>query len=369
MTKRHAPILYAMPASPLRAVVIGCGHVAKAYGDQIATYDSLTIVGAYDLDAARAKEFTDKYGGKVYESLEAIADDPDIDLVVNLTIHHAHHAVISQMLNAGKPVHTEKPLALTYAEAKELVELADAKGVRLSSAPITYMGEAQQLAWKLIRDGVTGKLRLIYSEVNHGRIESWHPNPVPFYDVGIMFDVGVYPLTMVTALLGPAKSVKCSGKIIYPDRKTQDGTPFTPGAEDFMVAIIEFGGGETLRLTANFYVKNSMQGSSMEFHGDAGSVYLGSFQGFGSPVKSAKFGDKDWTDHDHLKEPFQGIEFGRGVQDLAESILADKPHRASGAQAAHVVEIIEGMFTSMREDRTVELTGTFPKPAPMDWAM
>ncbi len=358
-----------MPQSPLRAAIVGCGNIARSYGDQIATYDCLEIIGAYDLDNARAEDFVSKYGGKVYADLEAVAADPDVDLVVNLTIHHAHYAIIKQMLNAGKPVHTEKPLALTFKEARELADLSESTGVRLSSAPITYMGDAQQTAWKLIREGKCGKLRLVYAEVNHGRIESWHPNPGPFYDVGVMFDVGVYPLTLVTTILGPVRTVRCTGRVIYPDRKTQDGTPFTPGAPEFMVAVLEFAGGEIMRLTANFYVTNSKQGGALEFHGDDGTVYLGSFQGFGAPVEFGKVGEKGFQPVEHLREPFKGIEFGRGVKDLAEAILENRPHRASGAQAAHVVEIIEAMFTSMQTDRPVKVSGEFPQPTPMEWAL
>ena len=119
-------------------------------------------MGATDIDITRAQALVDQYGGRVYANLEEVLADPNVDLIINLTIHHAHPAVITQCLNAGKHVHSEKPLALTYAEAKALVELAEEKGLRLSCSPITFMGEAQQTTWKAIRDNLLGTVRVVY---------------------------------------------------------------------------------------------------------------------------------------------------------------------------------------------------------------
>ncbi len=112
---------------------------------------------------------------------EAILADDAVDLVINLTIHNAHVEVIAQCLNAGKHVYSEKPIALTSEEAWKLVALAEEKGRCFGCAPITMLGEAQQTAWKAIRDGLLGTVRVAYVEVNWGRIEAWHPAPVPFY--------------------------------------------------------------------------------------------------------------------------------------------------------------------------------------------
>jgi predicted dehydrogenase len=152
----------------------------------------------------------------VYPSLEAILADEEVDLVINLTIHSAHVEVITTCLHVGKHVYSEKPMTLTSEEAWKLVALAEEKGCRLGSAPITILGEGQQTAWKVIRDGLLGTVRAAYAEVNWGRIESWHPTPGPFYEVGLLFDVAVYPLTLLTTIFGPARSVTAFGKVLYP---------------------------------------------------------------------------------------------------------------------------------------------------------
>jgi len=125
-----------------------------------------------------------------------------------------------------------RELASSYAEARSLVELAEAHGVRLSCSPVTFMGDAQEEAWRLAAAGAIGTVRVAYAEVNWSRIETWHPRPEPFYRIGPLADVGVYPLTILTAMFGPARRVSAFGRIVLPDRVTLDGTPFTVGAPE-----------------------------------------------------------------------------------------------------------------------------------------
>lgn len=355
-----------MSASPLRVGIVGCGNIAGPYAKTMRPYSQIEFAGATDVLPGRAEEFVSVHGGRAYASLDEMLADPAIDLIVNLTIHHAHPAVIAQCLAAGKHVHSEKPLALTYAEAKVLVEQADAAGLRLSCSPITFMGEAQQTAWKTIRDGALGQVRVVYCEVNWGRIESWHPNPGPFYEVGALFDVGVYPLTLVTTFFGPARRVLAYGAVLYPDRVTKEGIPFHIDTPDWVLAAVELANGTVVRLTTNFYVGHHGKQKGLEFHGDLGSLYLGSFQDFHAPVEVAEYG-KAYAPVPYVREPFQGIEWGRAVVEIAEAMAENRPQRATGAQAAHVVEILCAIQTSYTAGRAVEVTSSFTPPTPMPW--
>ncbi|HMO59812.1 MAG TPA: Gfo/Idh/MocA family oxidoreductase [Roseiflexaceae bacterium] len=351
----------------LTVAIVGCGNISGPYAETLKPYEHIHLRGAADVDPERARQFVAKHGGIAYASLDEVLADEAVDLVINLTIHHAHPEVITRCLNAGKHVHSEKPLAMTNAEAQALVKLAEARGLRLSCAPITYMGEAQQTTWKLIRDGRLGDVRVVYAEVNWGRIESWHPNPGPFYDVGALFDVGVYPLTLVTTMFGPARRATAFGKVLYPDRVTQEGTPFHITTPDFVVAAVELANGTVVRLTTNFYVNFFSRQRGLEFHGDRGSVYLGSFQDFDTSVEFAEFG-KEYTPVEHVRPAYPGTEWSRAVVEMAEAIGAGRPQRATGAQAAHVVEICCAISESLQNGRPVEITSSFPQPDPMDWA-
>jgi predicted dehydrogenase len=357
----------AMTNPPLRIVIVGCGNIAEPYAKNLVGFPQLELIGYSDLDPARAEALAAKYGGHVYASLEALLADPGIDLVLNLTIHHAHFAVNRQCLEAGKHVVSEKPLALRADEARELVDLAEARGLRLGGTPYTFLGEGQQTALRLLREGRIGKVRLAYAEVNWGRIERWHPAPQPFYDVGPLFDVGVYPLMLLTAAFGPAHSVQAYGRVIMPERVTKAGDPFTVATPDFAVTLIEFGNGVLARLTTNFYVLNAASQRGIEIHGDEGSLKLDSWFDFNTPVRLAAFG-QPYAEVAPLREPFPGVQWGRNVAELADAIREGRPHRASGAHAAHVVEILQAAAASMQSHTPVQLDSSFPVPEPMEWA-
>jgi predicted dehydrogenase len=352
----------------LNVAIIGCGNIAPRYAATLAPYSQIEIVGATDIDPDRAQKFVATFGGTAYPSLEELLADDAVDVVVNLTIHHAHSAVITQCLKAGKHVHSEKPLAMTYDEAKALVQLAEQKGLRLSCAPITYMGEAQQTAWKVIREGRLGTVRVVYAEVNWGRIESWHPAPSAFYAVGPLFDVGVYPLTILTSIFGPARQAVGYGRVLHPDRVTNEGKSFHIDTPDFVVAIVELTNGTLVRLTTNFYVGHHSKQKGIEFHGDQGSLYIDSFQNFHAAVEFAEY-NKRYEPVPYVKEPYQGIEWGRALVEMADAIKEGRPQRATGAQAAHVVEILCAITTSLQQGGPVKITSSFTPPEPMEWAL
>jgi predicted dehydrogenase len=368
----HKGVITSMPIKKLGIAILGCGNIAEPYAETIAAYPEVELVGMADLDSGRAKELAAKFGGQAYPSMEAMLADGAVELVVNLTIHHAHAETTTRCLQAGKHVHSEKPLALSYAEARNLVELAQQKGLRLGCSPFTIMGEAQQTAWKIIRERRLGVIRVIYAEVNWGRIESWHPAPGPFYQVGALYDVGVYPLTLITTIFGPAQRVYAYGQVVHPDRITKDGTPFHIDTPDFAVAVVELAGGPVIRLTTNFYVsRRSSKQDGVEFHGDLGSLYLQSWHDFDTTVEYAEHG-QPLQPVQLVREVYRGrrrVEWGRAVRDMAQAIAQNRPHRATGEQAAHIVEILEAITRSMQTGQPVTVHSSFAPSTPMEWAV
>ena len=354
-----------MNKKTVRVGIVGSGNIANVYAKNIARYPHCALAGFQDIDPARAEKLAKEYGVKAYKTIEEVVADPDVDMVVNLTFQTAHAAVARQCLEAGKHVFTEKPLALTYKEARELVELADKRGLRVSSAPITYMGEAQAAAWRTLREDKIGAVRMVYCEVNCGRLEKWHPNPGPFFDVGPVWDVGVYPLTLLTAFFGPAKKVSAFARKIFPERVSKEGKALAVKAPDFYVAFVEFANGACARYTINFCF-NSRQGVGLEFFGDNGILTLDNFQDFRTKVE-LKVTDKEPQIVDTgvpvRMTPTYG-RAGRGVDEMAKAILEGRPQMASGAHAAHVTEIMEAIDKS--NGQAIEIKSTFPALTPAD---
>ena len=361
------------PASPLphplRVGIVGCGNIAGPYAKSLADHDDVELVAATDVDPARAVAFAAEHGCRAHESLDALLADPAIELVINLTVHHAHYAVSKGALEAGKHVYSEKPMALEAHEARELVDLARRQGVRLACAPATFLGEAQQTAGAIIRSGELGTVRVVYADVNWGRIEAWHPAPIPFYDVGVLVDVGVYPLTIATAFLGPAVAIEARGWDLLPDRVTTSGESYRIGSPDLIIAAVELAGGAVIRLTGSFYVGRPIrEPGRLEFHGDNASLALSSFQDFDATVERGPVGEA-WAPEPYVREPYHGIAWGRGVADLARAIAEDRPQRVTGEHAAHVVDILSAARRSMRERTRVTIDSRFEPPALMDWAV
>jgi len=353
----------------LRVGIVGCGNIAGPYAKSIAAHDEVTLVAAADVDRARAAAFAVEHGVRAHETLEALLADPEVELIVNLTVHHAHFAVTRQAIEAGRHVYSEKPLALEADEAHQLVALARRQGVRLACAPSTFLGEAQQTVGTIIRGGELGTVRAVYADVNWGRIETWHPAPIPFYDVGVLVDVGVYPLTIATAFLGPALAIEARGWELMPDRVTTGGERYHIGSPDLIIAAVELAGGTVMRLTGSFYVGRPIrEPGRLEFHGDLASLALSSFQDFDAAIERGAVGGA-FEPAPYVREPYRGIDWGRGVADLARAITEDRPQRVTGEQAAHVVDILSAARQSMRDHRRIEIESTFEPPDLMDWAL
>ncbi|MEK7767707.1 MAG: Gfo/Idh/MocA family oxidoreductase [bacterium] len=363
-----------MAGAKLKLGVIGCGNIAGPYARSFKVYpDVLELVAAADMLPGRADAFVKEHGGRACKTIDELIADPAVNTVVNLTPFSEHYGVSKKAILAGKHVFSEKPLGVAYAEAQEIVKLAKEKGVRVACAPITFMGEAQQTAAKLIRAGKLGTVRVIYAEVNHGRIEHWHPAPELFFKAGPMYDVGVYPTALTTAFFGPVRKVSMYGKVLLGDRKNKDGKPFPVPTPDYFAGTFELESGVLLRLTANFYIQssNTRQGEGMEFHGDQGDLHMENWFGFASPLSFAEH-DKKFAPVEPVRKPAyaDAVEWSRVLKEMSDAIGENRPHRASAEHAAHVVEVICAVTKSAAQGGApVAVTSSFDPPAPMPWAV
>jgi predicted dehydrogenase len=350
----------------LRLALVGCGDISRRYAERIVATDGLVLAGATDVLPGRADAIVGELGGTAYPSLDALLSDDAVDAVVNLTGAQTHAPVTTAALEAGKHVHTEKPLALTHDDATALVDLASARGLVLSAAPATLLGEAQQTAWKLVREGALGRVRVAYAEANWGRIESWHPSPLTLHSVGALVDVGVYPLTVLTAMFGPARRVVAYGTTVAPDRVARDGSSFRLETPDLVVAVLELADGVVARLTASFWVRPGKQ-RGIELHGDDGSLFLASWGEFDSRLRFAPDGEH-YEPVPLVREPYAGIDWARALVELRDAVRHGRRPRASGEHAAHVVEIVCAIDASRVAGAPVDVHSDFERPEPMEWA-
>jgi len=351
----------------VKLALVGAGNIAQHYANTLARYPETTLVGVTDVDAAKARDLATHHGVTHYPTLEALLDDVRVELVVNLTTHRVHFELTKQCLTARRHVYSEKPLALKPREAHTLVALAQRQGVRLACSPFTFLNEAQQTLLKQVRDQRVGKLRVAYAEMNWGRIETWHPEPYSFYEVGPLWDVGVYPLTLLTALFGPAHSVTASASVVLPQRTTLGGSSFEIMTPNFIVALITFADDVSARLSANFYVPIKSNQVGLELHGDDGSLFLSDWLQPDAAVMVSDY-DKPYTPLPLVRDPADALEWGLGVREFAQSILDNRPSRLNAEHAAHVVDVLNAIDRAANTGARVDISSQFPLPAAMEWA-
>ena len=350
----------------MRVAIVGAGVIAQRYAERIGEVDGLELVGATDVLPERSEQLVATHGGTAYDSLDALLADDAVDTVVNLTVASAHPEVTRAALEAGKHVHTEKPLALQGADAHQLARVARDRGVRLSCAPATLLGEAQQTAWKHIREGGIGDVRVVYAECNWGRLESWHPQPEGLYLAGALVDVGVYPLTIATAMFGPVRRVTGYATMIEPERVRKDGRRFTLETPDFWVAACDHASGVVTRLTATFWVRPSKQ-RGLEFHGSDASLWMPTWGESDSRLLRTTNGE-DYEDVPLLRPAYAGFDWSLALVDLAEAIRDERPHRMGAEHAAHVVDVLNAADRSRLDGGPVDVSSSFDPPPPLDWA-
>ena len=211
---------------------------------------------------ARPQE-SDEYGIAKAVSVEALLADPAIEIIVNLTTPQAHASVAMAALEAGKSVYNEKPLTVTVAEGRRLVETAEARGLRLGCAPGTFLGGGLQTCRKIIDDGTLGTPVAATAFMMGRGHEHWHPDPEFYYKVGggPMMDMGPYYLTALRNLLGPIRKVNGMAAITIPERtigsEARRGQKIQVETPDHVAGNLEFAGGAIGTIITSFAVMHA----------------------------------------------------------------------------------------------------------------
>lgn len=348
--------------------VVGCGAISGIYFQNFNKF-GLRVVACSDLDIEKARTAAEKWGVERVLSNEALLHDPEVGVVVNLTVPKAHHEVNMAAIKAGKHVYVEKPLAVERAEGLELLESAKARGLKVGCAPDTVLGAGIQTCRKLIDDGEIGQPVGAQAFMLCPGHESWHPSPEFYYERGggPMFDMGPYYLTTLVTLLGGIKSVAGSARISFPTRtitsEPKRGKVIPVETPTHISGILNFESGAVGSITTSFDVQRSTL-PCIEVYGSEGSILVPDPNGFSGPVKVFKKGSDNWKEVS-LTHRYADNSRGLGVLDLIESVEENRPHRASGDLAFHALDAMHAILESSDSGRTVELAGLQNRDAAM----
>ncbi|MBP1931343.1 Gfo/Idh/MocA family protein [Ammoniphilus resinae] len=348
--------------------VIGCGTISGIYFKAGQTFDILDIAACADLDVSRAKAKAAEFNIPKACSPEELLADPEIEIVINLTIPKAHAEVCLAALEAGKHVYVEKPLAVSREDGKKIIKLAKERGLLIGGAPDTFLGGGIQTCRKLIDDGWIGEpVAATAFMMNHGH-ERWHPDPDFYYKVGggPMFDMGPYYLTALINLIGPIRRVTGSARITFPERtitsQPKFGQKIQVETPTHIAGIFDFAIGAIGTIITSFDVWGS-QVPRIEVYGSQGTLIVPDPNTFGGPVFIRRQGSTEWSEVP-LTHGFTENSRGLGVADMAHAMISGRPHRANGDLTYHVLDVMHAFLDSSRSGNHVLVESSCEKPAP-----
>jgi len=353
-----------------RVGIIGAGVISKIYCTNLSRYPEVELAAVADLDPERARSRAGEFGIAKAYTVEELLTDPDIDIVVNLTIPKAHASVSLSALKAGKHVYVEKPLAVTREEGRAMQALAREKGLRLASAPETFLGGGIQTCRKLIDDGAIGTPIHASGFMICGGHESWHPDPEFYYEQGggPLFDMGPYYLTAFVTLLGPIRRITGSAVISYPERtitsEKKRGKTITVETPTHIAGVLDFASGAVGTLITSFDAPAGTALPNIEVLGSKGTLLVPDPNHFGGVVKLRRAGSPDWEEVP-LTHGYTHDNRGIGIVDMARAIDEGRVHRANGDMAFHVLEAMHAFHDASRDGRHYKMESTCERPSPM----
>jgi predicted dehydrogenase len=358
-----------MEARMVKVGIVGCGNISDIYFEAGAKFDILDIVACADLVPERARAKAEKHDVPRVCSTEELLADPEVEIVINLTIPQAHAEVGLAAVEAGKSVYSEKPLTIRREDGALLLQIAKDKGVRVGCAPDTFLGGGLQTCRQIIDEGRIGRpIAATAFMMNHGH-EHWHPAPEFYYRVGggPMFDMGPYYLTALVSLLGPVRRVTGSTQTSFPQRtitsEPKHGQTVRVEVDTHVAGLLDFACGAVGTIITSFDVW-AHELPFIEIYGTEGTLRLPDPNTFGGMVRLHRGREQGWEEIS-LAHAYTENSRGLGVADMAYALRSGRPHRANGEMAHHVLDIMHAIHEASEKGRHITLESSCQRPAPM----
>ena len=360
--------------------LIGCGHIAETYFRAEKYFNNIKIIKCADINEKASKRCALNFGIKSVTVNELLKDN-EIEIILNLTIPKAHYQISKKALINGKHVYSEKPLAINLNDGKKLLKISKKKKLYLGNAPDTFLGGGIQKSKELVEKNIIGNVKLGNAVFAFPGIQSYHPNPEPWFtkkEGGPVIDMGPYYITALVNLLGPAKKV--TGTIIQGQKYRtigigpKKGKKFKVECPTTYLSTITFKNNSVIRLTLSFDVI-AHQRNHIELYGEKGSMIVPDPNMFGGSVLTCnKLGD-NWKEFKTSKMPLGRINIrtqssranetptnanyrGVGLSEMAYSIENKRKHLCSGEISLHVLDIITSIMKAARSGK-IQYINTF----------
>jgi predicted dehydrogenase len=352
--------------------LIGTGNISTTYLRLAPLFRGIEIRGIADLNPEAAARQAEAFGVSAM-GVDELLSAENVDIVVNLTVPSAHYQVTRAILEAGKHAYSEKPLVLTLKEGAALQKLASDKGLRVGSAPDTFLGGAHQQVRAMIDTGDLGEIVAGTAHIMSHGMEHWHPNPDFFFKPGggPVLDMGPYYITNLVQLLGPVQRVAALTSKGFETRRISSqpraGEVLAVETPTNIHALLDFASGATITLSASWDVWAHRHGP-MELYGTKGSVFVPDPNFFGGLIERSGTSEEiapveSWDHPLSLANEAPHANYrGIGLADMARAIQGGSPHRCGLDLALHVVEVMTGILAAGESRHVYEMTTTCQRP-------
>jgi predicted dehydrogenase len=353
----------------LRVGIVGIGNVAGQYFATLPRLDNVRVTAVADLDHVRAEAVAASDDGIRATSPAELYQAEDVDIVLNLTIPRAHVDVSTRAIAAGKHVYSEKPLALSTADGRLILDAAAGADVRVGCAPDTVLGTGIQTARHHLDAGTIGTPVAATAFMVSPGPERWHPAPDFFYRAGggPLLDMGPYYLTTLVTLLGPVRRVTCMATMPRNRRTIGSGplrgTEFPVEVPTHVTGALEHASGAVSTLLMSFDVW-AAQLPRIEVYGSSGTLSVPDPNGFDGTVRLFHQDSPEWTEL-AVAGGYADTGRGCGIADLAGALDTGTAHRAGGELALHVLDVMESLLRSAEHGRTEQTTTYCARPDPV----
>ena len=369
-----------MSFQPLRAGILGAGTIATSSAGFLPGMmrfpDLIDTVAIADPVFERAQTVAATHGiEQAFASLDDMLANGEIDLVVNLTPIPLHATTSRAVLEAGKHLAIEKPIATTLDEADALIALAHRQGLTYVVAPPNMLFQNRVDAKRLLDEGAIGKPCFARVRGSHGGPASgaWPLDPTWFYQEGSgpLLDMGVYGIHDITGLLGPAKRVVAFSGITEPTRTVRGGpfkgTEIEVTADDNTLLMLDFGE-STFAVVDGTYNVNAARSPQIEIFGRAGTLNISNAHDTQNPALEmfrldAAPGVDGWITprraFAHHQPEWEHLQRAVIVKHLAECVRDGTRPVLSADHARHALEIMVKAIESARTGQAIDLTTTF----------
>lgn len=241
--------------------IAGTGSIASSFADALAQVPDARLAAVGSRSADRSAEFAARFGcGTSYASYEALAADPNVDVVYIATPHSRHLVDALLFIEAGKHVLCEKPMALSAEQGRRMAAAARERGVFLMEAMWSRFLPAYRTMVELIGEGRIGDPMMV--EADFGFRKEFDPHH-RLFDLqlggGSTMDVGIYPAHLCSLVLGPPDQVQAVGDI------------GPTGSDDTMAAVLHHPGGALGVIKSSVRLETPCIGT---VSGTKGSIHL-----------------------------------------------------------------------------------------------